>query len=260
MNLVVAGLVLILLSALAALFATRWSAPALLGVVAGLALAAWGFVPHTTPKPAGTVLASDRAPQPAAQAKEAAVAEPNGGAGGENAAGSQAAGNANTASQTAPAIPEHLIPGKARDWVSELKQLVERPNRFSPTQSGAAPEDAPNKGDRIYEYVNLKLAGRTFQTVFLSKNPDDPETWMVHVEPGAQGAPVQPEELGKLRVLGEGSNFIVFKIEDGPFARDFLIWATGGHRGGGEAVRVYSPKFLEREHGLAQQIARSAGN
>ena len=103
--------------------------------------------------------------------------------------------------------------------------------------------------------MDLNLAGRTLQTVFLSKYPTDPETWMVHVEPGAQGPPIQPEELGKVRVLGEGGNFVVFKIEDGPFAGDYLVWATGGRRGGGEAVRVYSPGFLEREQGLARQIA-----
>ncbi len=257
MNLVVIGLVLVLLSALMALFMQRWSSPAMLGVVTGLALAALGLWPGGSEEPVGTVLASDRAPavettnaEAEQSSSEAVAAEP----------GSEAAEPpTETEPEVAPSIPEHVIPGMAAAWVDELDRLVQKPNHFPLAQSGAAPEGAPNEGDRIYEYLNLKLADRTLQTVFLSKNPTDPDTWMVHLEPGAQGPPIQPEELGKLRILGEGGNFIVFKIEDGPLAGNYLVWATGGHRGGGEAVRVYSPRFLEREQGLAQQIARAAG-
>ncbi|XOB98871.1 hypothetical protein ACMC9I_01920 [Deinococcota bacterium DY0809b] len=247
MNLVVVGLALVLLSALMALATRRWSSPAVLGVVTGLVLAAFGFWSSPRTATAGTVLASDRSPAVRNEASSAA-AEP------------KAAGNASeTAPEVAPAIPEHVIPGAARAWVGELAKLVEQPNHFPLAQSGEAPPGAPNEGDRIYEYVDLNLAGRTLQTVFLSKKPGDPGTWMVHVEPGAQGAPIQPEELGKVRILGEGGNFLVFRIEDGPLAGNFLVWASGGHRGGGEAARVYSPRFLEREQGLAQQIARPAG-
>ncbi len=248
MNLVVVGLVLVLLSALMALFARRWSSPAVLGVVTGLALAAFGLWPGGSEEPVGTVLASDRAP---AAAMEAAAPE--------TGVPEDAAAAKEDAPEAAPPIPEHLIPGRAGAWVGELERLVQEPNRFPLAQSGAAPEGAPNEGDRIYEYVDLNLADRTLQTVFLSKHPTDPETWMVHLEPGAQGPPIQPEELGKVRILGEGGNFLVFKIEDGPLAGNYLVWATGGHRGGGEAVRVYSPRFLEREQGLAQEIARAAG-
>ena len=253
MNLVVVGLVLVLLSASMALFSRRWSSPAVLGVASGLAIAAFGLWPGGSEEPVGTVLASDRTP--AVEATEAATET---GVTETKAAGDPAPSEAD-APEVAPPIPEHLIPGRAADWVGELAKLVQKPNHFPLAQSGAAPEGAPNEGDRIYEYVNLGLGGRTFQTVFLSTDPEDPGTWMVHLEPGAQGPPVQPEELGGVRILGEGGNFLVFKIEDGPLAGNFLVWATGGHRGGGEAVRVYSPGFLEREQGLAQQIARAAG-
>jgi len=258
MNLVAVGLALVLLSALMALATRRWSSPAVLGVVTGLVLAAFGFWSSPRTAPAGTVLASDRAPAIENEGVAASETKPQPA---ETPAGVAEAGEgANEAlPEAAPAIPEHVIPGAARAWVGELAKLVGKPNRFPLAQSGDAPPGAPNEGDRIYEYVNLELAGRTLQTVFLSKNPGDPGTWMVHVEPGAQGAPIQPEELGKVRVLGEGGNFVVFKIEDGPLAGNYLVWATGGHRGGGEAVRVYSPRFLEREQGLAQQIARAAG-
>ena len=257
MNLVVIGLVLVLLSALMALFLRRWSSPAVLGVVTGLALAAFGLWPGGSEEPVGTVLASDRTPTAEAASTRA---EPEPPVAEAAAPGSEAEESpAEAEAEVAPPIPEHVIPGQAAAWVGELERLVQKPNHFPLAQSGAAPEGAPNEGDRIYEYVDLKLGGRTLQTVFLSKNPTDPDTWMVHVEPGAQGPPIQPEELGKVRILGEGGNFIVFKIEDGPLAGNYLVWATGGHRGGGEAVRVYSPRFLEREQGLAQQIARAAG-
>ncbi len=248
MNLVVIGFVLVLLSALMALFSRRWSSPAVLGVITGLALAAFGLWPGGSEGPLGTVLTYDRAPAAAAEATAPGTGAP------ESAAVAK-----EDEPEAAPPIPEHLIPGRAAAWVDELARLVQKPNRFPRAQSGAAPEGAPIEGDRIYEYVDLNLAGRTLQTVFLSKKPGDPGTWMVHVEPGAQGAPIQPEELGKVRILGEGGNFLVFRIEDGPLAGNYLVWATGGHRGGGEAVRIYSPGFLEREQGLAQQIARAAG-
>ncbi len=259
MNLVVTGLALVLLSALAAAFTRRWPAPALLGLAAGVALSAYGLWPVADEEPPGTVLASDRVPavETAAATGKPQTTIPEAQ---EPAGGGESAGDAQKAEPAvAPPIPEHVLPGRAAAWVGELAHLVQQPNHFPLTQSGAAPEGAPNEGDRVYEYVNLKLGERTLQTVFLSKNPGDPATWMAHVEPGIQGPPIQPEEIGKLRILGEGGNFIVFKIEDGPLAGNFLVWATGGHRGGGEAVRVYSPKFLEREHGLAQQIAGAAG-
>ncbi len=252
MNPVVVGLILVILSALIAYFYRRWSSIALLGMLTGAVVAALGLWPRPAAQPVGTVLASDRV-EVEAQAPAAAPETP---------AEEPAAAAPQTeapAPQTAPAIPEHVLGGQARPWVAEAKALIEKPNHFPLAQSGAAPADAPNAGDRIYEYVDLELGGRAFQTVFLSKDPDDPVTWMVHIEPGAKGAPIQPEELGRVRILGEGGNFLVFKIEDGPFAGNFLVWATGGHRGGGEAVRIYSPAFLEREHGLAQQIARAAG-
>ncbi|HGY09993.1 MAG TPA: hypothetical protein ENK37_08095 [Oceanithermus profundus] len=252
MNLVVVGLFLVILSALIAYFNRRWSSIALLGMLTGAVVAALGLWPRPAAEPVGTILASDRVE---VETKASAAAP-------ETPAEEPPAANPQTeaaAPQTAPAIPEHVLGGEAHPWVAEVKALTEKPNHFPLAQSGTAPPDAPNAGDRIYEYVDIQLGGRTFQTVFLSKNPDDPGTWMVHLEPGAQGPPIQPEELGRVRILGEGGNFLVFKIEDGPFAGNFLVWATGGHRGGGEAVRVYSPAFLEREHGLAQQIARAAG-
>ncbi len=274
MNAVVIGLTLIALSALMALVQRRWSSPAILGVVAGVALAGYGLWPQPAEPAVGTVLASDAAPartqpaaaapetpSPAAKAQETTDEVADAPMATEETAKPASEGGATEAEApaVAPAIPEHVIPGATQDWVAEVKNLVEKPNHYPLAQSGDAPEDAPNRGDRIYEYIDIKLGGRTFQTVFLSKSPSDPEMWMVHIEPGAQGAPIQPEELGSVRILGEGGNFIVFLIEDGPFAGDYLIWATGGHRGGGEAIRIYSPKFLEREHGLAQQIAQAAG-
>jgi len=297
MSLFIVGLVLILLSALMAALARRWSAPAALGAAAGVLLVAFGFWSHGE-EPTGRLLASDRvaaetaaapaetnpaqetqsadagnavapSPQATSGAPEEATGTPGSAqtattanvadSGATPAQQDQPDGAEEAASEAAPDIPEHVIPGDAASWVAELAKLIEKPNHFPLTQSGDAPVGAPNEGDRIYEYINLQLAGRSLQTIFLSKSPDDPQTWMVHVEPGAEGLPIQPEELGRVRILGEGGNFVVFKIEDGPLAGNFLVWATGGHRGGGEAIRVYSPRFLEREQGLAEQIVRAAG-
>jgi len=237
-------------------------------VIIGFGLAGYGFFSSQSQPQVieETVLASDEnlpaKPQPAEAeqpAKPEAEQQEDAAVAGETENGSEEQTTEEVEVAPAPDIPEHVIGGQAQPWVEELARLVEKPNHFPLAQSGWAPEDAANAGDRIYEYVNIKLAGRSFQTVFLSKNPNDPDTWMVHVEPGAEGLPIQPEELGKVRILGEGSNYIVFLIESGPFAGDYLIWATGGHRGGGEAIRIYSPAFLTREHGLAEQIAAAAG-
>jgi len=268
MSIVWIGLALVAISALMGLVQQKWTLPAVLGVIIGFGLAGYGFL-SSRPQPQvveETVLASDenlpakpqlveeeQPAEPAAEQQEdAAVAS-------ETAAEGEEQTTEEAEVAPAPDIPEHVIGGQTQPWVEELAKLVEKPNHFPLAQSGWAPEDAPNAGDKIYEYVDIKLGGRAFQTVFLSKNPDDPATWMVHIEPGASGLPIQPEELGKVRILGEGGNFIVFLIESGPFSGNYLIWATGGHRGGGEAIRVYSPSFLKREHGLAEQIATAAG-
>lgn len=271
MNVVWIGLVLVAAGALLGLLKQKWTAPAILGVIIGLGLAGYGFFSSQSQPPVleETVLASDAGKtaaetteQPAPATTEPATskpkAEPQAMADTEDQENQPAEQNAAEEVATAPNIPEHVIPGKVQPWVEELAKLVAKPNHFPLTQSSMAPEDAPNKGDRIYEYVDIKLGGRAFQTVFLSKSPTDPNMWMVHVEPGAKSPPIQAEELGDVRVLGEGGNFIVFRLESGPFAGDYLIWASGGHRGGGEAIRVYSPAFLSREHGLAAQIAADA--
>ncbi|WP_457637147.1 hypothetical protein [Oceanithermus sp.] len=263
MSIVWIGLVLVAISAAMALAQQKWSTPAVLGLIIGLGLAGYGFLASRPPAQViqETVLASDEnppaRPKPAEEQKQ--PEPPSGEQTKSGAATTKKQEEAKaTAVAPAPDIPEHVIGSQEQPWVDELAKLVEKPNHFPLTQSGPAPEDAPNAGDKIYEYVNIKLGGRAFQTVFLSKKPDDPNTWMVHVEPGANGLPIQPEELGKVRILGEGGNFIVFQIESGPFAGNYLIWATGGHRGGGEAIRIYSPSFLSREHGLAAQIAQSS--
>ncbi len=265
MNVVWIGLALAALGAVLGLFQQKWTLPAVLGVVIGFGLAGYGYyAAHSQPAVIEEeVLGSDEnlPQQPVAADAEGAGEKAAAAAAGEAADKDGQPAGEEPAAEVAPApdIPEHVITGQAQPWVEELAKLVAKPNHFPLAQSGWAPEDAPNSGDRIYEYVDIKLAGRAFQTVFLSKKPDDPNTWMVHVEPGASGLPIQPEELGKARILGEGGNFMVFLLEDGPFAGDYLIWATGGHRGGGEAIRIYTPSFLSREHGLAAQIAAAAG-
>ncbi len=272
MNVVWIGLVLVAAGALLGLLKQKWTAPAILGVVIGFGLAGYGFFSSQSQPPAleETVLASDAGKtiaettkQPAPATTEPATSKPKAepqavADAAENQENQPAKQKAAEEVATAPNIPEHVIPGKVQPWVEELAKLVAKPNHFPLTQSSMAPEDAPNKGDRIYEYVDIKLGGRAFQTVFLSKSPTDPNMWMVHVEPGAKSPPIQAEELGDVRVLGEGGNFIVFRLESGPFTGNYLIWASGGHRGGGEAIRVYSPAFLSREHGLAAQIAADA--
>ena len=271
MSIVWIGLVLVAISALMGLLQQKWTLPAILGLLIGFGLAGYGFF-SSQPQPQVVeekVLASDEnlpaKPQLAEKEQPAESATRQQ----EDTAAINETTAANNEAETpqeeeaavapAPDIPDHVIGGQTRPWVEEAAKLVEKPNHFPLAQSGAAPDDAPNAGDKIYEYIDIKLGGRAFQTVFLSKSPDDPNTWMVHIEPGASGLPIQPEELGKVRILGEGGNFIVFLIESGPFAGDYLIWASGGHRGGGEAIRIYSPSFLSREHGLAAQIAEAAG-
>ena len=269
MSIVWIGLILVVISSLLGMLQKKWTILTFIGLITGVSLIGYNFFNNQQQSQIAeeTILSSDEnssVKQP--QKKEDLV---NPAAKQEDLAkNDELPANKENGSETfkeeaaevapAPDIPEHVIGGQEQPWVEELAKLVKKPNHFPLAQSGWAPEDAPNTGDKIYEYIDIKLGGRAFQTIFLSKNPDDPDTWMVHVEPGANGLPIQPEELGKVRILGEGGNFIVFLIESGPFAGDYLIWASGGHRGGGEAVRIYSPPFLDREHGLAAQIAEAA--
>gem|GEM_PF-3436249 len=262
MTFVLTGLTLVIAAAAAAFF-KRWSVLSLLGVLAGLLLVVYGVssMGHDRVPISEEVLASDSgnavANGDAAQNGHSQVKKDDD-SDAPPAKTSQQEGESGAKEEVAPDIPEHVLRGNVQPWTEEVKRLIAKPNHYPLLQAGDAPEDAPNKGDRIYEYTDLKLGGRYFQTVFLSKNPHDGATWMVHLEPGMKGVPIKPEELGSARILGEGGNFIVFKLVDGPFAGDYLVWASGGHRGGGEAVRIYSPSFLKREHGLAQQIAAAA--
>jgi len=146
-------------------------------------------------------------------------------------------------------VPEHLLPGDPAPWLEKLLALVEDPRTFPQNQTAEIPE----KGLVIYEYVNVKLPGRTFETVLLALKKDDPENYVIELTPGTKGKPLAPEEFGDVELLGEGPNYWVFRILEGPFKDHILVWSTAtGHRGvGGEAARIYSPKAAASEPALA---------
>ena len=228
-NLTILGLALLALGALVGLFQRRWSLPALLLALAGAGLAAYGFFAAPTEPGVAreTVLASD--------------AEP----GVTRSAQPQAAG--------ADTVAEHTIPGETRPWVQELARLIEDPETYPLFNSGVA-EDGLNAGDRYYEYAKLELSDRTLDVVFLTRSPDDPDVWMLHLEPGEGRPPVATSEFGSVTVLGQGEGYLLFRIDDGPFAGDYLVWAVGEDGEGGWAVRIYTPAYLDREHARAQTV------
>ena len=145
-------------------------------------------------------------------------------------------------------VPEHRLAGEPAPWVAEVKALVENPRRLAPNQTAEIPE----KGLLVYEYVNVAFAGRTFETVLLAVRKDDPGAYVLELTPGAKGKPLAPEEFGDVLLLGEGPNFWLFRILEGPFKDQYLVWSTAtGHRGvGGEAVRIYSKKAVAHEPAL----------
>jgi len=241
MNLVWIGLAIVAVSALLGLIQQKWTLPAVLGVIIGFGLAGYGFF-STQSQPQvieETVLASDEAPA----APQEAATPPATGAGGEMTA--------------APEIPEHVIKGEARPWVAEVKKILDDPNAYPLFNSGVAQEGL-NKGDLFYEYADVKMGDRTLGVVFLSRSPDDPDVWMMHIEPGEGQPPIEAQELGSVAVIGQGEGFIMFEIKDGPFAGDYLVWGVDENGNGGFAIRIYTPAFLEREH-LRNQQAEQTG-
>ncbi|WP_457631838.1 hypothetical protein [Oceanithermus sp.] len=238
MNLVWIGLAIVAIGALLGLFQQKWTLPAVLGVVIGFGLAGYGFFSSQS-QPAvieETVLGSDEEPAARPQANEPA--------GGEMTA--------------APEIPEHVIQGEAKPWVAAVKKILDDPKAYPLFNSGVAQEGL-NKGDLFYEYSNLEAGDRTLDVVFLSRSPDDPDVWMLHIEPGEGQPPIAAEELGSVAVIGQGEGFVMFQIKDGPFAGDYLVWGTDGNGGGGQVIRVYTPAFLEREHLRNQQAEQQSG-
>jgi len=151
------------------------------------------------------------------------------------------------------AVPEHRIAGEPAPWVAEVRALVENPNRIPPNQTAEIPE----KNLVVYEYVNVELPGRTFETILLAIQKDDPQNYVLELTPGNKGKPVAPEEFGDVLLLGQGPNYWVFQILEGPFKDQYLVWSTAaGHRGvGGEAVRVYSERAFQQEPALAKLVA-----
>ena len=152
------------------------------------------------------------------------------------------------------AVPEHRLAGEPAPWVAEVKALVKDPTRIPPNQTAELPEE----GLLVYEYVNVELPGRTFETVLLAVKKDDPEDYVLELTPGNKGKPIAPEELGDVLLLGQGPNFWVLSIREGPFKGSYLVWSTAtGHRGtGGEAIRIYSQKALNREPVLARLTSK----
>ncbi len=146
------------------------------------------------------------------------------------------------------AVPEHRLAGTPAPWVAEAKALVENPKKLAPHQTAELPE----KGYLIYEYLDARLGNRTFETVLLAKGKSDAEDFVLELTPGRKGPPLAPEELGDVELQGEGPNFWIFRILEGPFKGHYLVWSTAtGHRGvGGEAVRIYARKALAHEPNL----------
>ncbi len=157
-----------------------------------------------------------------------------------------------------PPAAEHRLEGEPRPWTRAARQLVENPTARPAHQTAEMPAGSPQAGLKVYEYLNLKLGDRTFETVLLATRPGAPDDFVLELTPGTQGPPIQPEELGEVELLGEGTNYWVFRILRGPFAGAYLVWSTAtGHRGtGGEAVRIYSQKALAREAALARLLER----
>ncbi len=147
-------------------------------------------------------------------------------------------------------VPEHRLAGDPAPWVAEVKALVENPKRIPPNQTAEIPE----QGLVVYEYVNVELPGRSFETILLAVKEKDPSDYLLELTPGTKGRPLAPEEFGDVQLLGQGPNYWVFRVLEGPFKDQYLVWSTAsGHRGvGGEAVRIYSTKALEREPALAR--------
>jgi len=151
-------------------------------------------------------------------------------------------------------VPEHRLEGDPRPWVEAAWELVQNPKRFPANQVATLPPGTPHAGMRVYEYVNLKLGDRTFETVILAvREGEEGEDFVLELTPGAKGKPIAPEELGDVLLIGQGPNYWVFRILEGPFKGHFLVWSTAtGHRGaGGEAIRIYAPKTLRRERGFS---------
>ncbi len=149
-------------------------------------------------------------------------------------------------------VPEHRLSGEPAPWVAEARALVENPGRLVPNQTAEIPE----KGLLVYEYVNVAFSGRTFETVLLAVKKDEPGDYVLELTPGTKGKPLAPEEFGDVLLLGEGPNFWLFRILEGPFKGQYLVWSTAtGHRGvGGEAARVYSKKALDQEPALQKLL------
>ncbi len=227
------GLALLVIGALLGLLQQKWSAAALLLVVAGFALTAFGFVSsRQNPAPLDeTILASDK------------TKKQSGGAPAQTAPAAEG-----QELKKAPQIPEHVITAEAKPWVAEVKKIVENPDSYTPIHTGIA-QKGLNEGDQYFEYANVKLAGRALAVVFLSRGGKD--VWMLHIEPA--GKPIEAQELGSVAVIGEGDGFVMFQIKDGPFAGDYLVWSTDGEGQGGKAVRIYTPAYLEREHARSQK-------
>ncbi|WP_456476913.1 hypothetical protein [Oceanithermus sp.] len=226
-NLTILGLALLALGALVGLLQRRWSLPALLLALAGTALAAYGFfaAPAEPGTAKETVLASDAEPGVTRSARP------------------QAAG--------ADAVAGHTVPGETRPWVHELARLTRDPEAYPLFNSGVA-EDGLNAGDRYYEYAKLELPDRALDVVFLTRSPNDPDVWMLHLEPGEGRPPVATGEFGTVTVIGQGEGYLLFQIDDGPFAGNYLVWAVDEDGEGGWAVRIYTPAYLDREHARAQ--------
>lgn len=241
MNLVWIGLAIVAVAALMGLAQQKWTLPAILGVIIGFGLAGYGFFSSQSQPQVieETVLASDEAPA----TQQEATPPPAAGSGGEMTA--------------APEIPEHVIQGEAKPWVTAVKKVLDDPKAYPLFNSGVAQEGL-NKGDLFYEYADVKVGDRTLGVVFLSRSPDDPGVWMMHIEPGEGQPPIAAQELGSVAVIGQGDGFIMFQMKDGPFAGDYLVWGTDDKGNGGFAIRIYTPAFLEREH-VRNQQAEQAG-
>ena len=152
----------------------------------------------------------------------------------------------------ASAVPEHRLAGEPAPWVAEARALVENPERIAPNQTAELTE----KELLVYEYLNARLGNRTFETVLLAVRKGDPEDYVLELTPGARGKPLAPEELGDVELIGQGPNFWLFAILEGPFKGQYLVWSTAtGHRGvGGEAIRIYSKKAIAHEPALKKPL------
>jgi len=150
-------------------------------------------------------------------------------------------------------VKEHLLKGEPRPWVKEAFALVKDPRAKDPAQVAESEEFY------FYEYLDLTLGDRTFETVLLAVGKENGKEYVLELTPGKLGPPIAPEEAGDVLLLGAGENFWVFLVLEGPFKDHLLVWSSAaGHRGsGGEAVRFYSPAAAEKEPGLKPYLERA---